>query len=41
MVYFKKPSTLEEFMQLGLIVRQVLEQRTTKDGNPSNHGGAA
>jgi CheY-like chemotaxis protein len=40
-VYFKKPSTLEEFMQRGLIGRQVLEQRTTKDGNPSNHGGAA
>jgi CheY-like chemotaxis protein len=28
MVYFKKPSTLDEFMQLGSIVRNVLEKKT-------------
>lgn len=41
MVYSKKPSTFEEFMQLGSIVRQVLEQGTTRDGYTVNHRGAA
>jgi CheY-like chemotaxis protein len=33
-VYFKKPSTLEEFMELGSIVRRVLEQGPAGDQPP-------
>jgi CheY-like chemotaxis protein len=39
--YFKKPSTLEEFMQLGSIVRRVLERGTTSPADQTNCGGAA
>jgi hypothetical protein len=34
-VYFEKPSTLEEFMKLGSIVRQVLEQRADDSTDPA------
>jgi CheY-like chemotaxis protein len=40
-LYFKKPSTLEEFMQLGSIVRRVLEQRAATPHDQTTHGGAA
>ncbi|MGH9618546.1 MAG: hypothetical protein ACRD45_02390 [Bryobacteraceae bacterium] len=39
-VYFKKSSTLEEFMRLGSIVRQVLEQRTASEVETDCRGAA-
>jgi CheY-like chemotaxis protein len=41
MTYFEKPSTLEEFMQLGSIVCRILEQGAASPGDQTNRGGAA
>jgi CheY-like chemotaxis protein len=41
MLYFEKPSTLEEFLQLGSIVRRVLEERTANSNQLVSDGGAA
>ena len=38
-LYFEKPSTLEEFLQLGSMIRQVLEPRAANWGDPVSHGG--
>jgi CheY-like chemotaxis protein len=37
---FEKPSTLEEFLHLGSMIRRVLEQRMAKSGHHITHGGA-
>ncbi|HWF65660.1 MAG TPA: response regulator [Acidobacteriaceae bacterium] len=39
-VYFEKPSTLDEFLQLGSMIRQVFEQRTVNSGHQIAEGGA-
>ena len=39
MMYFEKPSTLEEFMQLGGLVRRVLEEGRARAGDQINGGG--
>lgn len=39
-MYFKKPSTLDEFMKLGSIVRRVLEQGSPEDGVQRDRGVA-
>ncbi|HEX7359598.1 MAG TPA: response regulator [Bryobacteraceae bacterium] len=39
-VYFKKPAALEEFMRLGSIVRQVLEQTTANEIETDRRGAA-
>lgn len=41
MTYFEKPSTLEEFMQLGSIVCRILEQGAATPGDQTNRGDAA
>jgi CheY-like chemotaxis protein len=41
MLYFEKPSTLEEFLQLGSIVHRVLEQGTANSNHQVSDGGAA
>lgn len=38
-VYFQKPSTLEEFMQLGSIVRRLLENNAATRRRQANDGG--
>ena len=40
MLYFEKPSTLDEFLQLGSMIRQVFEQQMAKPGCPITQGGA-
>lgn len=40
-VYFRKPSTLDEFMELGPIVDAILEQRAANPGEQTTHGGEA
>ena len=40
MLYFEKPSTLDEFLQLGSMIRRVFEQRMEKSGHPITQGGA-
>jgi CheY-like chemotaxis protein len=39
-VYFEKPSTLEEFLQLGLLVRQLLNESTAATSDWKATGGA-
>lgn len=39
-LFFEKPSTLDEFLQLGSMIRRVLEQRMAKSGHHITHGGA-
>jgi hypothetical protein len=41
MMYFEKPSTLEEFMQLGSIVRRVLERASESPVDQTNASSAA
>ena len=40
MLYFEKPSTLDEFLQLGSMIRRVFEQGTAKSGHQTTQGGA-
>jgi len=40
LLYFEKPSTLDEFLQLGSMIRQVFEQQMAKPGCPITQGGA-
>ena len=37
---FEKPSTLEEFLHLGSMIRRVLEQRMANSDHHITHGGA-
>lgn len=39
--YFEKPSTLEEFLQLGSVVSRILAQVASGAGEPVNRGGSA
>jgi CheY-like chemotaxis protein len=39
-LFFEKPSTLEEFLQLGSMIRRVCEQRRAKSVHHITHGGA-
>jgi CheY-like chemotaxis protein len=39
--YFEKPSTLEEFLQLGSVVSRILAQVARGAGEPVNRGGSA
>lgn len=39
-LFFEKPSTLDEFLQLGSMIRRVFEQRNRKSGHHITHGGA-
>lgn len=39
-VHFEKPSTLDEFLQLGSMIRRVFEQGTAKSGHQTTQGGA-
>ncbi|HEY3453189.1 MAG TPA: response regulator [Bryobacteraceae bacterium] len=39
-VHFEKPSTLDEFLQLGSMIRQVFEQGIANSGHQTTQGGA-
>jgi CheY-like chemotaxis protein len=39
-LFFEKPSTLDEFLQLGSMIRRVFEQRKAKSGHHITHRGA-
>jgi CheY-like chemotaxis protein len=41
MMYFEKPSTLDQFLQLGSIIRRVLERGTASPPDQTNCEGAA
>ena len=40
MLFFEKPSTLEEFLQLGSMIRRVSEQRVANTRHPITQSGA-
>jgi hypothetical protein len=40
-MYFEKPSTLDQFLQLGSIIRRVLERGTASPPDQTNCEGAA